>query len=356
MFAAAFAALLLAGFALTSPASAQTTAKPRFTVRPPNPNARVTPSPAGQLPQFNGSYTDKGRRWNFTMVGPSPLKTNSTTTVTTFIIPVKMVYGASNGNMTFDPSMPNFGTQSSVQVLQSSPLLTSTVDFVQGGVDLGKTQYIDAFQRGNLWKAVKQNTQYHVLLGNVSVLPEQTITVTSSQGSVITNPFFPGHNVGTMDINAFDAKLQGFISQLNQITPATLPIFVTYDVYLTSGGCCIGGYHGANAPQPSGQTYAYTTMVDQGNGVFSQDVAAASHEIGEWMDDPFIDNAVPCTDNNIMEVGDPLVLDDHAYPVGGFTYHLQDLVFINYFGAPKAIPVNGWISFQNDQKSICPGG
>jgi len=51
--------------------------------------------------------------------------------------------------------------------------------------------------------------------------------------------------------------------------------------------------------------------------VFSQDTAALSHEIGEWMDDPFVDNRVPCSDNSIMEIGDPLVLDDHAYAVGG---------------------------------------
>ena len=71
------------------------------------------------------------------------------------------------------------------------------------------------------------------------------------------------------------------------------------------GGCCIGGYHSANGSQPSGQTYSYATYVDA-VGSFSQDVSALSHEIGEWMDDPFVDNRVNCTDNSIMENGDPL--------------------------------------------------
>ena len=44
--------------------------------------------------------------------------------------------------------------------------------------------------------------------------------------------------------------------------------------------------------------------------MFSQDTAAASHEIGEWQDDPFVDNSLPCLDNSILENGDPLVLDD----------------------------------------------
>ncbi|HVO82449.1 MAG TPA: hypothetical protein VMT28_17095 [Terriglobales bacterium] len=350
-------ALLLACTFLAGVSFAQNTsvAKPRFAVLPPH-SLYTVQTPTANLSQWNGAYTHKGQKFPFTMVGPDPRTNNSTTTIPVFIIPVIMVYGASNGNMTFDPTQSsNFGSMSASQVLTSSPLFASAVDFVQGGVDLGQTQYIDAYQRGNFWKVVKPNSNYHVVLGTPTILPTQSITVSASQGSVITNPFLPGHKVGTMDIFAFDAKLQGFLSQFPQITPDTFPIFINYDVYLTEGGCCIGGYHSANGNQPAGQTYAYTSLVDQGSGVFSQDTAAASHEIGEWMDDPFVDNRVPCTDNSIMENGDPLVLDDHAFPVGGFTYHLQDLVFIDYFGASRNIPVNRWADFQNDQHSPCPG-
>ena len=85
--------------------------------------------------------------------------------------------------------------------------------------------------------------------------------------------------------------------------------FISANIYLTEGTghevCCIGGYHSALDSQPGGQTYAYATY-DTEPGVFSQDVSALSHEIGEWMDDPFVDNAVNCTDNSIMENGDPL--------------------------------------------------
>jgi hypothetical protein len=31
-----------------------------------------------------------------------------------------------------------------------------------------------------------------------------------------------------------------------------------------------------------------------------------SHDLGEWMDDPFVDNSLNCIDNSLMEVGDPL--------------------------------------------------
>ena len=356
-FAALTLTALVLGCCFAGVAFAQDTqvALPRFAVLPPHSIYPVSKQPATNLTQWKASYTHKNVKYPFTMVGTNPKATNITTTVPVFIIPIKMVYGANNGNMTFDPTVANFGSLSTVQMVQGSPILSSNVDFVQGGVDLGQTQYIDAYQRGNFWAAVKTNTNYHVLLGTPTVLATQTINVTQSQGSVITNPFLPGHKVGTMDINAFDLKLQGFMQQFSQIQPNTLPIFVTYDVYLTFGGCCIGGYHSANAPEPAGQSYAFSTHVDQGSGVFSQDTAALSHEIGEWMDDPFVDNNVPCSDNSIMENGDPLVLDDHAYTVNGFTYHLQDLVFIGYFGAPRGFSVNRWLSFQNDEKNTCPG-
>jgi hypothetical protein len=312
--------------------------------------------PATNLTQWNGSFTDLTHaKHTFTMVGTDPSKTDVTSTIPVFVIPIKMVFDKNHGNHTFDPNKNKFKGQSVsvTKTITNSPIFKSNVDFVQGGTNLGKTQYIDAFQRGNFWgKNVKKNNKYHVLLGKVTVLAEQTIHCNTSDCAV-GNEF--GKTVGLMDINHFDAIVQGYISKFTQIQPNTLPIFLTYDNYLTSGGCCIGGYHSANGSQPGGQTYSVSTVVDQGSGVFSQDTAALSHEIGEWMDDPFVDNQVRCNDNSILEVGDPLVLDDHPYTVNGFTYHLQDLVFLGYFGAPTSTSVHKWLSFQNDEKHVCPG-
>ena len=53
-------------------------------------------------------------------------------------------------------------------MILKSPLLQSEVDFKQGGTDLGKTQYIDAFQRGFWWSAVQKNTKWHVLLAKAT--------------------------------------------------------------------------------------------------------------------------------------------------------------------------------------------
>ena len=77
------------------------------------------------------------------------------------------------------------------------------------------------------------------------------------------------------------------------------------------------------------------------------------------MNDPFVNNAGNCSDNSIMENGDPLEGNANYggfhYTLNGFTYNLQSLVFIDYFGAPRSGPVNNWLSFQNDEANVCPG-
>ena len=340
-------------------AMAHTPVKPRF-VTLPNHYSLAPHHPASSLTQWSGSFTDLTHRTvSYVMVGTNPNSTNTSTTIPVVLIPIKMVYGSRNGNMTFDPNTHTVSNGKTVtNNTLASPLFNAGIDFNQGGTDLGNTQYIDAFQRGNFWSAVSTNTGYHVLLGTPTVAAEQTINVSRTQGKVITNPFGTG-KVGEMTINSFDSQLQTFMRNLSsQINPGVLPIFITYNIYLTSGGCCIGGYHSANGSQPTGQTYSYATYVDSA-GSFAQDVSALSHEIGEWLDDPFVDNRVNCTDNSILEVGDPLEGESnyggYKYSLNGFTYNLQSLVFLGYFGAPRSTSVNSWLSFQNDEANVCPG-
>ncbi len=352
----------LAALALAAllPVAAAAHSKPRpMYVTLPN-HLRLAPlNPVNQLTQWNGSFTDlTNKAITYTMAGTNPTSTNTTTTFSVVLVPVKMVYGKKNGNMTFDPATHTLSNgRTVVQNTLDSPLFNAGIDFNQGGTNLGNTEYIDAYQRGNFWSTVSTNSNYHVLLGTPTVATEQTITVSATQGKVVTNPFGPG-KVGEMTINAFDSQLQTFMRNLTQINPGVLPIFLTYDIYLTQGSCCIGGYHSANGIAPTGQTYSYATYEDS-PGSFAQDVSALSHEIGEWMDDPFVNNRVNCRDNSLMEVGDPLEgapnYGAYPYSLNNFTYNLQSLVFIGYFGAPRSTSVNSWLAFQNDESNVCPG-
>lgn len=351
--------LILAGM-LAGVAFAQDseTSKPRamYLAIPPHSYYNVEPS-SQSLTQWVYSFTYNGTKYTPTIVGTSPITTNSTTTVPVEIIPIKLVYAKNNGNKTFDPNKDIFpGTKLTVtKYVEQSPIFVG-INFTQGGVNLGTTQYEDAYERGSFWKYVSKNTNYHVLLGTPKVLPEQTVQVPVGDGSISKNPFGPG-NVGFWsNINAVDQLLQTYLQKFkSQITPNTLPLFLVYDNYIGCGsGCAIGGYHSANGGQPSGQTYSFTTIMNPNS--FSASTGALSHEFGEWLLDPFTDNP-GC--GGLMENGDPLETEPNygLYTfkgANGDTYSLQDLVFIDYFGASRSVSLKKWFTFQNETNVTAP--
>ena len=311
---------------------------------------------SSSLETWNGSYSYNGTNYSYNMVGAAP-STNTSATVQVYIIPVKIIVGRTGRQSTFDPShtLSNGNTVTTNTVL--SPIFDSTTNYNEGGVNVGTTQYIDAYQRANFWGTVSSNQNSHTLLGGPTVLAEQTLTVPTSYGTTGA-PF--GYTSGLVDINWFDAQLPNLMAKLG-IQPNVFPIFLTYDVYLTQGGsCCIGGYHSAEGSSSNPQSYAQASYIDH-PGVFAQDVSALSHEIGEWVDDPLVanpnGNQTPC---GILENGDPLEntanYGDYAYSLHGFTYHLQDLATMPYFGAPASTTVNGWLSFHHASLGVCSNG
>ena len=313
-----------------------------------------------QLSQWNGGFTDlHGVDRHFVMVGPDPHTSNTTTTIPFLVVPVVMKYPLFK-HMVFDPRKDKYDDgETALDNFLNSPMVKSNVSWKSGGVDMGTTQYIDAFQRGTFWKYVKRNKQYHVVLGSPTIMPAMTIKVGAGQGIVETNPRGGHQLVGTYGFGPMDTLINSYISSHSEVTPDTFVFFVTRNIFLTSGGCCIGGYHFSTGTSPGSQTYGYTTLVTESPS-FSQDISAASHEIGEWMDDPMPgDNVVGCNDNSWLEVGDPLEhrsdWGDFPVQVGSFTYHPQDLSYIGYFGAPRSTSVKSLLSFNQYGQTICPG-
>lgn len=320
---------------------AQRPDRPMFAVQPtPRPDVAA---PATPLPTWSFGYTYTGTGYSDTFVGSDPAGGGSTT-VPVYIIPVRLT---SSGFGT-DPTAKLANGKSVVQNTTASPIF-KRIDYVQGGTNLGSTQYIDAYQRANLWGTVSSHTGYHVLLGKPTVEPKQTFKVPKRFGSVTT---VFGTKVILADSQWFDTTVQPLLTSL--AIPATaLTIFVTTQTYLTQGaGCCIGGYHSFNG------TYAYAQFsYIQTAGAFAQDVSSLSHEVGEWIDDPYTNNASPC---GLYETGDPLEntanYGDYPYTLNGVIYHLQDLATPVYFGAPSSTTVNGWSTFQGTHLAVCQNG
>jgi hypothetical protein len=355
-----------------------------FTVLPPkgiNAQDVIAPASATTIPMWNYSVTSPldGHTYSGTMVGRSPFFHGARTTdVTTVIVPLKIVFST---GATFDPTATDSSCSPSgtpLSLTQKSPLFTP-LDISMGGVDMGVTQYEDAFQRANFWTNVSPTgSSYHTVLSPVTALSSAvTVNVPAADGSVFsTTPYGGcGGTIGVMNINWFDPEVTGTIIPSlagSGVGPTSLPIFLLKNVVMTSGtpsfpsNCCILGYHGAFG-NPL-QTYAPVDYDTSGIFTGVSTLTAMSHEIGEWMNDPVGNNPTPawghtgqvsgCQSN--LEVGDPL--SGTEFPAllasNGFTYHMQELAFFSWFYRQvPSIGVNDWYSdngtFSQDAGAAC---
>ena len=106
------------------------------------------------LQTWNGSFTYGGTNYTYNMVGTAP-SSNASTTITTYIIPVKIVITARGGTQyTYDPQHVLSNGKTVVQNTTASPIFQN-LTYTQGGVNVGTTQYEDAYQRANFWGTVK---------------------------------------------------------------------------------------------------------------------------------------------------------------------------------------------------------
>jgi len=359
--------LAMAGFVyLSTPVFAQEERVDRPMFKHPQPRLDDSIAPVTPLQTWNGTFVSGTTTNHFVMVGTDPSATNTTTTIPVYIIPLKLTFVNGTTKTTFDPTAPIGTGLSAVQQTLASPIFNNSIDYVQGGTDLGTTQFEDAFQRGNFWTDVMTNTNYHVLLGKPTVLPTLSGTVPKSVGTTGSSTIGPPGTIGIVSFNYFTEEAPKAIAKFPQITPGSLAIFITYNVYLSETtnffGCCIGGFHDDFGSTTSPQTYAQFSFMQQSTSrqVFSSDVSALSHELGEWIDDPYVDNTQGAC-GGILEVGDPLENNpdygDHIYNVGGYNYHIQDLVFLKYFGQTPATSVNDWWTFQGfNFTSVCQNG
>jgi hypothetical protein len=328
-----------------------------YATLPPSAVDRPVGPATGTIPLWSSSFTYSGTTYPYTMVGTDP-SLGSSVTVTTRIIPLKFVF--SDGTV-LDPTTNVCGdTQSAVQRVVNSPLFQST-DFSSGPTYLGNTQYEDAFQRANFWGTVSTVAPgYHVLISsNPALLATQTINVPAPFGHTVAGPCAP---IGEISLVFFEAWMHGYVGGLDS---TTLPIFLTYNSFFTQGGCCILGYHTAytgRSPNSSPQTVSVAAYSDP--GIFSvpiEDIHAMSHEIGEWMNDPLVNNIVPgwtggqvSTCSDLLEVGDPVTGIAFTVTLNGFTYHPEDLVFLPWFSRGTPTSANGWYTFLNSYAAPSP--
>jgi hypothetical protein len=307
------------------------------------------------IPHWSDSFTYQGLVYTYTMVGTDPKRSSATTVIPTVLIPLRFVFA--DGSV-FDASTDLIDGQTAVQGIINSPIFQN-YDFVSGGTHVGNTQYGDAFQRANFWDSVSTRSRnYHVLLGQPTVLPTQTINVPAGLGSYFTDPV-SGQVVPSVDVDFLDDQDVPILTAAH-VSATSLPIIVWGSLVTDLAFA----YHEAKSINGNVQTYIATTYLPQTFLGGKGDVYSLSHEVAEWMDDPFINNFTPgwnlpfldpverCDSGFVgdrLEVADPVeffVESSVPLPTSSFTYHVTEAMFIDFFTrASRSRSVNGQYSF-----------
>ena len=329
------------------------------------------------LAQFSFTASKDGQNYTSVVVGSSPFSQPLTgSTINAVIVPVKVTIGST----AFDPTIPNScdSNISAFNRFRQSPLVNDVPNLTMNGTDLGNVQFINGQRRAEFWKTIQGSPDYQNEL-HYSFASPYTLTaaVVAAHGTTAGDGCA---QIGILSTNWLDGILQSTVlpalTSSGVVSPTAVAVFLFENTVQSdsdppdTSSCCILGYHSAvGAPV---QTYATIDWDTSGNFSGVSDASIASHEIGEWMDDPLAYNATPpwgnvgqvsgCQAN--WEVGDPLS-GNLMQPItmNGKEYQMQELAFYSWFfnktndpsvGAGGKFSSNG--TFQGPAKACPPGG
>ena len=274
-----------------------------FLIKPPHVNGALQararkglPGAGNTVPYWTTQITSPldGVTYSVSMVGSSPYAPNPANTAVTYVPVVIRIHLS---GFVIDPTqVSNCDTQSAASRFFNSPIFVPNT-FVSNGVNVsnvpGGTQLISAFQRANFWNSV-QGTNY-----GVTLVPSQTTPIvvdwspTNPSDLVLGLPDNCGGLVPVplVEINEFDAELQAIAATYAKTSQVPVSLALDTAIYVGSlGNCCVLGYHNAIPVTGGVQLYAVGAYFDT-NSAFGPDFADTtiwSHELGELVDDPFV--------------------------------------------------------------------
>lgn len=310
------------------------------------------------FPHFTSSFTYQGVNYPYTMVGYAPTS-GRTAKIRPVIIPLRMNFLYFTQDASFDPAK-------AVDNIVKSPL------FNDAPFPNGVGQFGDMLQRATFWNKMDVGHNWHVKMDRPRVLKTVDVTVEPDIGELFQVGSAPTDILGNIRFGAMDSIIHTVL-QFADVQPDEVPIFVTYNVFADALG-----YHDAFAVgQNDGtdvlQTLIYTSWLEPALvGDLLADVSTLNHELGEWLNDPYVNNIVPtwaypplnvtCSFNPYLEVGDPqgngpqfFAFPTVSVPLNGYNYHLQDLVMLPWFaGEVPSSAQNGWYDFPATNQITTP--
>jgi hypothetical protein len=290
--------------------------------------------------------------YSYQIVGADPTKSTGTTKLQ--YVPIVVRIHFSDGTV-LDPTKPGCNDTVSVEDrFFQGPNFEKTA-LKSNGINVGTTQINDAFQRAEFWTILKSKN-YHLQLTAAAkpvVVDYNAPSGSTTSAGVCTDKKGVNHEIGGIEINAYDTEMQALASKYAK--PTQVPVVLSYNTFETEGGCCVLGYHSAFGTPKGTQTYAVGAYND--SGIFNEpieDIHAWTHEIGELINDPFVNNGTPAWGHvgqvsgcqNNFEVGDPLTGTPFGVTYKGFSYHPQELAFFSWFYRTKSTGTGGKFSFE----------
>jgi len=287
---------------------------------------------------FSGAFAWQSKTFPYTLVGRNP-KSGGSTVIPTQIIPISLF---------FEEFVDESGAHI---VLDPTPILSrveNSPNFHSARYQAEFTQFADAVQRAQFFHTMAQD--WHTLLAKPQMLKPVIIDVPRGEAKVFRNPS-TGVVYAVVDSSFLISQLNTII-QLADLQVDALSIALTMNVFLAPEAdirhCCVLGFHTSFDSGQAGntqmvQTFLWASWVDQGIlGTNLADVTPMSHEISEWMNNPFGTNLVPAWQvpgvaggcQNNLETADPLAaLPNAGYPVqiDGFVFHPQSQVMMQWF-------------------------
>jgi hypothetical protein len=301
---------------------------------------------APTIPFYRDSFKVGRTTYKYTSVGTNPKISAATTHVPVTFIPLRI--NEPDGGFTYPTG--------AIKKTTGSVLFTNSAT-------TGNSEYGDATLRSSFGQYVRAHrSKWHVLLNKPTTTALRTLTVPSGQGATVTDS--SGVPVTLVNDNWFANTLAG-ISRT--VSARSLVIFLTYDAvgcsdFTNLNTCGTGGFHSAIAQRTGIHTFAWGSWMDPSVfGASGADTAAMSHEVAEWLNDPFVNDIVPkwsvpsepqygCS--NVFEVGDPLV--GHVFVIKGL--HYQDEADFSWFARQKpSIAANRLYSYRGTLKTFSAG-
>lgn len=304
------------------------------------------------VPHFTGSFAWQGNAYPYVMVGNKP-QAGGTTEVPTEIIPISLF---------FEEYVDDNGSPLVLDPAPVLPRVQSSPNFHNANYQTGFTQFADAVQRAQFNSTASQD--WHTLLGKPQFLQPVRIDVPRGAARVFRNRS-TGVTYAVVDTSFFISQLNTII-QLENLRVDALAIALTSNVLLAPHSdvarCCVLGFHtsfdvGELTQVKFVQTFIWASWMDPGIlGASLADVTPMSHEISEWMNNPFGGNFVPAWQHpsgagcqNNLETADPLAALPNAgfaVPIDGFIYHPHNQVMLQWFQRnPTSDAIDGAFSF-----------